>query len=153
MRPGCEKRRVDQDKSIIQTLVPHKPEHLLGITGTTFLANLCRVSLRHLPAGAGPAHLCSRGTLPTHCCWPAQETQTWTPASRPGRTGCSAGSSAAGGSAAWPARLCRAAGWRSGAERARSCKKERNEVRASNNNSEQSTSRAPVWAHRGWSSA
>ena len=129
MRPGCEKRRADQDESIIQALVPHKPERLLGPTGTTFLANLCRVSLRALPAGAGPAHLCSRGTLPTHCCWPAQGTQTWTPASRPGRTDCSAGSSAAGGSAAWPARPCRAAVWQSGAERVGSFQEERNEAK------------------------
>lgn len=84
------------------------------------------------PSGLGvgpPAHLCSRGTSPTHCCWPAQGTRTWTPASQPGRTSCSVGSSAAGGSAGWPARLGHAEGWLSGAEHVRSFKRERKKVK------------------------
>lgn len=51
-------------------------------------------SLSHL----SPAYLCNRGTWPTHCCWLAQGTQTWIPASQPGHTSCSAGNSEAGGS-------------------------------------------------------
>lgn len=72
-----------------------------------------------------PTHLCSRGTLPTHCCWPAQGTRTWTPASQPGRTSCSVGSCAAEGSVGWPARRRHAEGWLSGAVHARSFKKKR----------------------------
>lgn len=119
---------------------PAKPGCQMGLfctTGTTFSENLRRGSLRPLLAGAtGPAHLCSRGTLPTRCCWPARGTRTWTPASRPGRTSCSASSSAAGGSATWPAHPRRAAGWLSGAVHARSFVKEGHKrSRASNNNS------------------
>lgn len=53
------------------------------------------------------AHPCSRGIWPTRCCWPVQETQTWTRASRPGRTGWSAGSSSAAGWEERPDRLHR----------------------------------------------
>lgn len=74
------------------------------------------------PAGPGAAHLCSRGTWPTRRCWPARGTRPWTPASRPARTGCSAGSSAAAGSAAWPGRPRRAAVWPCAAARVGSCK-------------------------------
>ena len=43
------------------------------------------------------SHPCSTGIGPTRYCWRVQETQTWTQASRPGRTGWSAGSSSAAG--------------------------------------------------------
>lgn len=90
-----------------------------------------------LICGLGPsAHLYSRGTWPTHCCWPALGTRTWTPVSQPGRTSCSVGNSAAGGSAAWPAHLRHAEASLSGAEHARSFKKERRKIsKTSNHNS------------------
>lgn len=102
------------------------------------LENLHQAGLRHLlMCGLGPsAHLYSRGTWPTHCCWPALGTRTWTPVSQPGRTSCSVGNSAAGGSAGWPAHLRHAEASLSGAEHARSFKKERRKIlKASNHNS------------------
>ena len=140
MRPGCGEEESWSRGWCDPKPAPRKPECRMGTLmhqGHHFLSKFApREPETPSGWGAGPAHLYSRGTLPTHCCWPARGTQTWTPASRPGRTSCSVGSSAAGGSAVWPARPRRAAGWRSGAERARSFKKERNgRLKPSHNNS------------------
>lgn len=130
-------------KRTASSKAPCKPECQMGVSCTKctkYLGNLHWVSLRHFwsDSRVGPiAHLCSTGTWPTRCCWPARGTRTWTPASQPGHTSYSVGSSAAGGSAGWPVHQRHAEGWLSGAERARSFKKGRTEIsKASNNNSE-----------------
>lgn len=125
---GVEKRRVDQENGAIrtplQTRVPNSP--LMHQAHQNFRKFAARKTETLSDVGVRPpTHLCSRGTLPTHCCWPAQGTRTWIPASQPGRTSCSVGSCAAEGSAGWPARRRHAEGWLSGAVHARSFKEKR----------------------------